>query len=204
MTRRPHLPHLADDPDARLVRWGWLAWVAMCGLMAWLAWREGEHDRETMIGWALGAPALALWLLWPLWRGARAFWHWTRTRPQAEWHGVYFEFDGRQIRVFFDGDDYWVAADDVHDVFGLTGRARAPERVRMIVGRDGLAIAPGTRLLAFTERGLEAWMERRTDRVAADFKRWFDTQVIAPQRRKRALLSAESSRPDADDEPPSG
>jgi hypothetical protein len=185
VTRRSRLP---EDPDARLVRWGWLAWFVAAMLFAWLAWRAGGHEDEALISWVLGAPVLALGLLWPLWRGARAFWHWTRTQPHAAWHGTYFEFNGRQIRVVFEADDVWVAADDVFDVFGLGGRAREPERVRQIAGRDGLVVVPGTRLLAFTGRGFEAWMERRTDRAAAEFRRWFDAQVVAPHRRKRAML----------------
>jgi hypothetical protein len=189
MIWRPRLPQIAADPDARVARWGWLAWFVVTFLLAWQWWRGGPHDGEGMIVWVIGAPALALWVLWPLWHGIRKFWHWTRARPFAEWHGAYFEFHGRQIRVLFVDEDLWIAAADVFDVLGLHGRAREAERVRQIVGRDGLTAAPGTGLLAFTERGFAAWMERRTDRAAADFKRWFETQVVAPYRRKRALVA---------------
>jgi len=194
MTQRHRLPDLTQDPDVRLARWGWLAWGVASVLLAWNWWRGGPRDGEAMLAWVIGAPALAVWLLWPLWRGTRAFWHWTRARPYVEWQGAYFEFNGRQMRVRFDGDELWLIAADVFDVFEISGRARDPERVRQIVGRDGLVIAPETTLLAFTERGFEAWMERRTDRVAADFKRWFDTQVVAPHRRKRALLTGAKVR----------
>jgi len=188
MTRRPRWPRVAEDPDARLVRWGWLAWFGATAMLAWNGWRGGARDGEAMLSWVIAAPGLALWLLWPLWRGTRAFWHWTRARPYAEWHGAYYEFNGRQVRVLFEGEDLWIAADDVFEVFAIRGRARDPNRVRQIAGRDGLATAPGTGLLAFTERGLAAWMQRRTDRTASDFKRWFDTQVVAPHRRKRTRL----------------
>ncbi|MGE5337710.1 MAG: hypothetical protein ACM3PU_07770 [Gemmatimonadota bacterium] len=186
-------PSLAEDPDERLLRWGWLAWAIGALLLAGAWWGGGALDRASMLAWTLAVPGIALWLLWPIWRGAHAYWHWVRARPLAQWHGSYFEFRGRQVRVLFDGDDIHVIASDVFDVLELFGRARDPERVRQIAGRDGLALMPGTSLLAFTERGLAAWMERRTDPVAAEFKRWFETQVALPYRRRNALVREESA-----------
>lgn len=184
MPERLQRTPLSWDADSRPTRWGWLAWALASGLLLTFAWRWRPGEGDSAIGWALAAPVLALWLLWPLALGAVALWHWLRARPYAAWHGSYLEFDGRQIRVLFDGDSLWVVASDVFDALRLTGRARDLKRVRQIAGRDGLVRLPGSRLLAFTERGLMAWMERRTDRVAADFNRWFATQVTAPHRRR--------------------
>lgn len=187
MPRTPLRAKLDEDPDDRLRRWGWLAWLVFTALLAALWWRTGALDGAAALPWALGAPALGLWLLWPLWRGGAAGWHWMRARPHADWHGAYFEFNGRQIRVVFADDDIWIAANDVFDAFGLAGRARDPERVRRLCGRDALVLAPGAGVVAFTERGLAAWMERRTDAVATEFKRWFEAEVVAPYRRKRGV-----------------
>lgn len=184
---------LAEDPDVRLLRWGWLAWTVTALLLLWAWWRSGTFDPTSMLAWTWVAPGIALWLLWPLWRGARAYWQWARAQPIAEWHGSYFEFHGRQVRVLFDGDEIWIVAADVFDALAHTGRARDPERVRQIAGRDGLTLVPGTTLLAFTERGLAAWMERRTDRVAAEFGRWFESQVASPYRRRNALAREEAA-----------
>jgi hypothetical protein len=53
-----------DDPDSRLLRWGWpafAAWAPIGGARLWQAMRAGE---EALIGVALTAPLGAAWLLW--------------------------------------------------------------------------------------------------------------------------------------------
>jgi hypothetical protein len=127
-------------------------------------------------------------LLFPLWRLVRLLWQQIKQGPYEPWQGAYYEFDGRQIRILFDDEGQaWLSADDVLDVFGLQGHARDRERLRLIAGRDGLRAAPGTQLACFTERGLRAWLERRTERMAGQFAHWLNTQVLAPHRRKREL-----------------
>jgi len=137
-----------------------------------------------VVGVAIAAPAWATWLLWLLWRGSSALRHAAKRRAYGRWHGNYYEFDGRQIRIVFDGDEIFIAAADVFDAFGIEPRGREPDRVRLIAGRDGLTELPGDKLLHFTERGLRAWMERRTDVAAVGFRKWFERMVVAPQRKR--------------------
>jgi hypothetical protein len=125
-------------------------------------------------------------LLWPLYRSARLVLRWSGRRD----NGSYYEFDGRRIRVTFDDNDVWFGAADVFDVLGTADDARQVERVRLIVGRDGLQQAPGG-VLSFSEKGLAAWLHRRTERRAGQFARWVETQVLAPYRRRRELERAE-------------
>jgi hypothetical protein len=70
-------------------------------------------------------------------------------------------------------------------VLDIQGHQRNPERVRQIAGRDGLVRPPGSRLLAFSETGLRAWLDRRTDIGAHKFGRWVEHQVLEPRRRRR-------------------
>jgi hypothetical protein len=172
------------DPDARLLRWGWLAfavWAPMGLVQMWQALHAGE---DALVGVALSAPLWAAWLLWLLWRAAAALRRVAKQRAYGRWHGSYYEFDGRQIRIVFDGDEILVAAEDVFDALGIESRRREPERVRRIAGRDGLIERPGENLLVFTERGLRAWMQRRTDPAAVRFGRWFEAQVVGPRRKR--------------------
>jgi hypothetical protein len=174
------------DPDQRLRRWGWLAfaaWTAVGGVQLVQAWRAGE---DAIVGVALSAPLWAAWLLWLLWRGASALKEAARQRALRRWHGNFYEFRGRQIRIVFDGDEVLVAGDDVFDALGIDRRGRAPDRVRLLAGRDGLVELAAGRLLVFTERGLRAWLERRTDATAVKFGRWFEAEVAVPHRRRRA------------------
>lgn len=168
------------DPDQRMLRFGWMLWAG--GLVVFL-----------IALWAAPAAALPVLmplggglLLWLLWRGGRWLWHVALDAPHADWQGRYYEYDGRQIRVLTDNlDELWFCAADVYDVLGLSGSARDPSRVRLAAGRDGLRLAPSTRMLCFTERGLLAWLERRTEARVAPFRRWLQTQVLSPQQRRR-------------------
>ena len=180
------LSFLSQDPDERVLRWGWVfwfSWLAVGGALLLGDIRGGVPG----LGAVLAAPFWGLWALWALYRGARLVLRWLRHSGWQEWSGQYYEFDGRQIRIVFDGDDIWFAAADVFEVLETAREARDPERVRQIVGRDGLRPAPGTDLLSFSEKGLAAWFDRRTDRTASLFARWIETQVVQPYRRRREL-----------------
>jgi hypothetical protein len=179
----PKLPQLTDDPDARSLRAGWIASGLLLGLVVLWLWLGVAPTLAPFFA-LLAAAAL----LFPLWRLVRLVWQQIKHGPYEPWQGAYYEFDGQQIRILFDDEGQaWLAADDVLDVFGLQGHARDRERLRLIAGRDGLRAAPGTQLMCFTERGLRAWLERRTERMAGQFVHWLNTQVLAPHRRKREL-----------------
>ena len=177
---------LARDPDERVLRWGWVFWFAWLGVGGALL--LGDFRAGVLgIGAILAAPFWGLWLLWALYRVVRFGMRWLQHSAWSQWSGRYYEFDGRQVRILFDGDDIWFGAEDVFDVLDTPRPARDPERVRNVVGRDGLKAAPGATLLTFSEKGLAAWLDRRTDRSAAQFARWVETQVVAPYRRRREL-----------------
>lgn len=177
---------LSADPDERIVRWGWIVWIAW-GVIGAALLIDDAKAGTLSFSLVLSAPFWALWLLWPLYRLARVWWRWQRESSWAVDDGAHYEFDGQRIRVFTRDDAIWFAADDVFDALGLAGRQRDAGRVRQIAGRDGLVRPSGSRLLAFSEIGIQAWLERRTDADAHKFKRWLDTQVIAPYRRRRQL-----------------
>ncbi len=182
------------DPDARTRRAYWA--LSAAGMLLALALvASGVRG----VGLVLVALLAAFSLVWPLARALRLLYFWILDAHHGEWMGMYYEFDGRQIRVLFEdgGDDrIWICATDVLDALGVTGRARDPERIRQVAGRDGLVKLPRTGPLCFTERGLDAWMQRRTDAAAGRFRRWLDTQVVGPYRKRLQIerLAAGRSR----------
>ena len=177
---------LEQDPDERIVRWGWMIWLAW-GVIGGALFLTDVKAGLGALSLVLVAPFWALWLLWPIYRAARRWWHWQSEGAWAEWNGTYYEFDGRQIRILMQGDSIWIVADDVFDALELHGRQRNPARVRQIAGRDGLVKPPGWHRLAFSEIGIRAWLDRRTDAVAHKFSYWLDKQVITPYRRHQEL-----------------
>jgi hypothetical protein len=176
------------------LRWGWIFWGA--GTVALAAFVVAAPRERLPLFATLGA----VLLLWPLWRGGRWLLDAFVSGPQEEWQGSYYEFDGLQIRVLTDDTDaLWFCASDVFDALAIVGSGRDPARARISAGREGLRRAPGTRLLCFTERGLAAWLERRTERRTAAFDRWLKTQVIGPHRRRLELAGVSErtqTRPD--------
>jgi hypothetical protein len=178
---------LAQDPDERIVRWGWvfwIAWLAVGGALLLGDYRSGVVG----LGAVLAAPFWALWLLWLVYRIARAG---VRSLRRLNVHdGLHYEFDGHPIHIEFDGDAIRFEATAVFEALGTDRDARNPERVRQIAGRDGLAPSPISGQLCFTEKGLAAWLDRRTGRAATQFTRWVELQVIAPYRRRRELQGA--------------
>jgi hypothetical protein len=177
---------LQSDPEERIIRWGWVAWLGWFAVGGSLLLYDMNAGRGGFSA-VLTAPFWVIWFLWPVYRVLRVLWSWQQQASWGPWQGQYYEFDGRQIRILFDGDDIWFVANDVFDALGISGHQRNPERVRQIAGRDGLAAAPGSRRLAFSERGLAAWLERRADLNAHKFGIWVTKQVIEPFRRRREL-----------------
>lgn len=177
-------PIFAVDPGPNVLRWGWFLWFAWILVGAGLLLQDLEAG-NFVLGAVLVAPFWALWLLWPAYRGWAAWVRLSRHSRWKAWQGNYYEFDGQQIRVLFDDDRVWFAADDVFDALRLEGRQRDPERGRLVAGRDGLAELPDSGLLVFSEPGLRAWLERRSDPDALKFARWVQTQVLDPYRRLR-------------------
>ena len=183
MTRQSWLER---DPDERIVRWGWTIWLAW-GVIGGALWLDDIRAGAGTLSLVLVAPFWAAWLLWPTYRGLRVWWRWQYDAALQPWNGTYYEFDGQQIRILMQDTVIWIVAADVFEALGLHGRQRDAGRVRQIAGRDGLVALPGTRQLAFTEIGIHAWLERRTDPAAHHFARWLTKQVIEPYRRRQAL-----------------
>src|SRR5512134_355813 len=164
-------PLLAADPGPTTLRWGWFLWVIWAVVGTGLLGEDREGSGFAL-GLVLSAPFWALWLLWPVYRGWAVWWRWARGSRRDQWQGNLYEFDGQQVRVLYDDDRIWFAADDVFDALGVDARQRDAERGPIMAACDALSKVPGSGLLAFSERGLAAWLDQRTDPDAVKFRRW--------------------------------
>jgi hypothetical protein len=178
---------LNAEHRARTLRWGWLLWLAWLVAASALLLDDLRSGTLT-IGLVLTAPFWALWVLWPAYI---AWWFVRRWRARGallgDWQGQYYEFDGHQVRVLARGDSVLFVAVDVFEALSIDEDARRTGRVRQIAGRDGLATDRATGFLCFSEKGLEAWLDRRNDLAVQKFRFWRDKQVIEPYRRRREL-----------------
>jgi hypothetical protein len=173
---------LTQEPDARAVRTGWLAWTTW-GVIGGALLFEDWKLSATSFHLVLTAPFWALWLLWPLWRLATRLRHLAWANPRAGWQARHYEFDGRRMRVHFVEERCLLEAEDVFEVLEAPAAARRPERVRVVAGPEGVVELEGGRL-AFTEAGLAAWLARRRDPRALALAQWFEHEVAAPRRRR--------------------
>lgn len=175
---------LTEEPDARAVRTGWLAWstwLVIGGALLFEDWKLSA----TSFNLVLTAPFWALWLLWPLLRLAQRMRNWGWIEPRAAWQGGYYEFDGHRMRVCFVDEQALVAAADVFDALGTPAESRRPERLRVVAGPGALTKIAGEPGEFFTAPGLKAWLARRSDAQAQALARWFENEVVAPHRRRR-------------------
>jgi hypothetical protein len=176
----PPLPRLDPEPDHRSVRWIWRIWAAV--LLAVLLAAAGGLPAVLLVQLA---PLGALLILWPAWRAGGWLWHALRVQAYGPWQGSMVAFRDQRLRVI-EGENCRLnfVADDVFDLFDLTGRARDPAHVTVIAGTDGLVRPPGADLLCFTERGLEAWLAGRTGQRAVAFRHFLKVQVLEPHARR--------------------
>ena len=117
---------LEQDPDDRIVRWGWMLWVTW-GVIGGALFLNDIKTGTGALSFILVAPFWAVWLLWPTYRFIRAWWRWQYEGLSAESNGAYYEFDGRQIRILMQGDLIWISAEDVFDV----RQARDHDKIRL-------------------------------------------------------------------------
>lgn len=181
-----HSPLFNTEPSPRVIRWGWLLWLLWLAVASSLLIDDFKSGTLNL-ALVLSAPFWALWAGWPIYRGLGWLQRWQTRSGVGGVDGNYYEFDGQPIRIFFDGDRIFWNADDVFQALNIDADARRSDRVRQITGRDGLAPEPSSGLLCFSERGLEAWLDRRTGPEVQKFRLWVDRQVVRPYRRRREL-----------------
>lgn len=184
MQTRP--PLFQTEPAARIVRWGWLLWLLWL-LVASALLIDDLKSGTLNLALVLSAPFWALWTGWLIYRGLALWWRWQARSGTGHLDGSYHEFDGQPIRIFFNGDSIFWGADDVFNALDIDADARRVERVRLITGRDGLAPEAASGLLCFSERGLQAWLDRRTGPEVQKFRLWVERQIVRPYRRRREL-----------------
>jgi hypothetical protein len=187
MPDMPKPRRLAEDPDARSVRWGWVlfaAWTLVGGTLTLREFQAGQHGALAVV---LLAPFWAAWCMWLAWRTWVRVVPWLGYQAHQRYQGNYYEFDGRQVRIWFAVTELWIAVDDVLDALGYEGEARDVARIRAVAGDDAVLRIEGLRPWVFTEAGLRLWLARRGGDIANRLDRWFEIQVVAPFRKRRLL-----------------
>ncbi|MCX9155030.1 hypothetical protein OPU71_02695 [Niveibacterium sp. 24ML] len=167
--------YLATHPGAWLLLRATLA----SGLM-WLAWRLGGPFGLVI---AL-VPAVTL-IVVPFTHASFGLLRWARKRHLKPWDGRWYEFDGRQIRIFEQADHSWICAEDVFAVFGEVSDKVTHERYRTRFGALGYREPAGESLVCFSEAALRRYLSLRSDDTARRFARWLGQTLFAHEKRRR-------------------
>jgi hypothetical protein len=179
-----------------MVRWGWTLFAAWTLVGGTLTLRELQAGELALIGVVMVAPFWAAWLIWLAWRGWARLSPWLGYAPHYRFHGNYYEYDGWQIRIWFDVTELWIAVDDVLDALRVEGVARDVERLRSLAGAEAVQRIEGLRPWVFSSAGLRLWLARRGSDAAHRFDRWLEAEVLAPFRRRRELDAQAQRRED--------
>jgi hypothetical protein len=141
-----------------------------------------EQGKGFLLAMAMLAVPLVGWIASRLIvRGTGGFLDLAKHHALHEWHGAYYEFDGRQVRIFEDEGRLWFVAIDVARALGWR---RIPHRF-LSTQRHRLRPVEGTRLQATDMAGLEILLGARREQNCGRFLRWARSEVEAPWLRKR-------------------
>jgi prophage antirepressor-like protein len=102
-------------------------------------------------------------------------------QAMAEWHGTYYAFNDRQVRIYDEDARLWFVAIDVARAVGW----KTLPQSFMTTHADRLHRVPGTPLKALDMEGMDLLLARRRDREAGRLLRWAKTEVEAPWRKRQ-------------------
>jgi hypothetical protein len=120
---------------------------------------------------------------------AHVAWPYINEDFYAGWMGQWYEFDGQQVRVFEIDGVLWAVASDCYKALGKD----VPKDLRMGYQPAELARIPDSKLMGFTEAGVQAFARKWSGRDADRFGLWYHKQVSAPFHRKREINAERSA-----------
>jgi len=96
----------------------------------------------------------------------------------GDWNGRYFEYEGRQVRIYWDRESIWIVADDVFVHLGERPDAVARKKTQIRLGADHFAKIPDVHLDGFSEDGLLRYLGKNQRSEFHRLKLWFEREVF--------------------------
>jgi hypothetical protein len=107
----------------------------------------------------------------------------------GDWMGQWYEFDGQQVRILEIDGALWAVASDCYKALGK----KPPDNLRARYKSSELAVIPDSKLMGFTEAGVQAFARNWSGRDADRFGLWYHGQVAMPFHRKREMNAERSA-----------
>ena len=134
-----------------------------------------------LIGYPLSAPIWGMMFAKPIVEffpalGRLIHWH-----AFHEWEGKTYKYDGKHLRVYFNGDEAWFVAKDVLSV--LDKKIEPWLDTRFTAEEYG--VIPGRTEKGFSPAGVLALTQISEHPEAAKFRLWFERAVVFTLERKK-------------------
>lgn len=142
-----------------------------------------------LIGYPLTAPIWGLMLAKPIVEFFPAFGRLIHWHAHHEWEGKTYKYNGRHLRVYFDGDHAWFVAKDVLRVLDKKEESWLDTRF----ARDEYDVIPARRDKGFSPEGVVKLTHISGHPEAAKFRLWFERAVVYTLARQKAARDAHGS-----------
>ncbi len=152
--------------------------VAAVAVFTWVGWKVGGKG-WALIGLVFSCPLVGVAIARPLVELSHEGLGWLHDMALSDLDGIYYEFNGVRVRVYEHEGKLWFVARDVMRAVGLP---RLPDE--LLTRSADCAPLPGTRLMAFTLAGLQAFVDGRGPGVTG-IALWAEREVVKPWMRKR-------------------
>jgi len=145
-------------------------------LMTWGGNKLGGFP-FALLGFVFSTPLIGVAIAKPLVEMIHEGFGWLWAQPMRKWQGIYYEFNGIQVRVIEDEDTLWFAADDVIKATEIEAAGGTLTESRLL---------PQWGLACLAIEGVEAVLGRHRSHESQRFILWARREVQAPWERKRS------------------
>ena len=162
---------------------GVIARLGAAAGFSYIAYKLGGGHKEGLVLLVLSAPIWGVLLAKPILELVKSYVDFAKQQPYIPWQGHYYEFQGRQIRIFEDDGLLWFVDRDVLRVLDK----EPTSAMRIAYGEVDYKPIGETGMMAFSDRVVVRVVSLIRHPEAGKFKFWIEREVIAPHHKKREI-----------------
>lgn len=144
-----------------------------------------------MIPFILGIPVAGVLMAKPIIEVAANWFNWANKQPFEKWHGRYYSFADKQIRMLEVGEELWAVDADLLRVIG----EKPTLMLGSTYGSEDYGPIPDTKLHGFSPSGAEKALRKSSHHEASRMLMWLQREVYKVHQRKQDIARENLSRP---------
>lgn len=142
-----------------------------------------------LIGYPLSAPVWGMMFAKPIVEFFPAFGRLIHWHAHREWEGKTYKYNGRHLRVYFEGGDAWFVAKDILQVLDKKEEPWLDSRF----ARTEYGVIPARRDKGFSPEGVVKLTHLSSHPEAAKFRLWFERAVVFTLERQKTARNVHGS-----------